>query len=56
MDCLYPSNARMTAYSKGCRCRACAHAMRVYHRNYRRNNPHIVRAIMLRCEARKARA
>ena len=55
MECKHPDLARMTAYSKGCKCRKCMKAMRDYHRAYRRNNPEIIRAIVLRGEARKAK-
>lgn len=56
MECKHPDLARMTAYSKGCKCRKCMKAMRDYHRAYRRSNPEIIRAIALRGEARKAMA
>lgn len=56
MECKFPTLARMTAYSKGCKCRQCMQAMRQYHRRYRHDNPEIIRAIALRGEARKAKA
>lgn len=54
-ECKYPQYTRLSAYGKGCRCKACRNYVSEYHRIYRRNNPKIIRAIRARSEARKAK-
>jgi len=56
MMCLFPRFAALTAYDRGCKCKRCLDAVRMYHREYRKRRPEIIRAIVLRGQARKAKA